>query len=204
MLLNPYTPEGRVLTATISDTRILQETFGVVGVDIIDLHNRYRTWTVHALYAPMRGRAIGGIRAKLVDQKGFVTFCNQRDLEVLLDIASPGAYCQWLDSEYAEPDSREWLGFCTDEDDLIDDLFDRELEARSLQPAGTELAAGMGFTRRVHDGLHNDFEEEMTLLWDMCRETGMYPDPRYSTVSSRWSSIVRTRHADRRQLWVRS
>lgn len=205
MIVNPHTQEGRSLIRPLGDTNLLEDTFGLVGTKITDLHNRFREWTVLSLYAPTLGRAVGGIRAKLVDQKGFVTFCNQRDLEVLLELASPGGWCQWLGCDYVEPSSDEWLGFCADEDDLIDDLFDRELEARALYcPNGEPLPNVLNFVRRIHDGLHNDFEEEMLLISDMCRETGVSPDFRFETVINRWRSVERTPQINRAKLWLRT
>lgn len=204
MIVNPYTQEGRSLIRPLGDTNLLEDTFGLIGTRVIDLHNRFREWTVHALYSPARGRTLGGIRAKLVDQKGFVTFCNQRDLEVLLELASPGAWCQWLGSDYVEPFSDDWLGFCADDDDLVDDLYDRELEARSAYcPNNEPLPDGLNFQRRVHNGLHNDFVEEMLLIWDMCQESGLRPDLRFETVINRWRSVERTPQIDRAKLWLR-
>lgn len=204
MIVNPYTQEGKQLTQPLGDTHLLQESFGIIGSRITDTHNRYREWTVHSLYSPALGRALGGIRAKLVDQKGFVTFCNQRDLEVLLDIASPGAWCPWLGDDYVEPLSAEWLGLCADEDDLTDDLYDREVEARTAYcQDGSPLPDGLNFQRRVHNGKHNDFVEEMLLLWDACPETGMCPDSRFETVISRWQSVERTPQLERAKLWLR-
>lgn len=203
MLVNPYTADGKKLLATYEGTHIIQESLGVVGATCIDPDNRYRSWTIIALYSPVRGRSISGIRAKLVDSKGFVTFCNQRDLEVLLDVASPGAYCPWLGQEYVEPLAEGWYGLCADDDDLIDDLYDRELEARALGPDGAMLPSGMNFQRRVHDGNRNDFEEEMTLLWDACPETGAGPDTRFETIIRRWKSVERTPTILRGTLWSR-
>ncbi len=203
MLLNPYTAEGRELLVTIADSNVLQETLGVVGATISDPQNRFREWTVHSLYAPIRGRAVGGIRAKLYDQKGFITFCNQRDLEVLLDVVSPGAYCPWLDEEYVEPGDANWLGLCADEDDLIDDLFDREREARDAYGCWEAPLPDISYVRRVHGGFHDDFEETIVLLWDIARETQVGPDTRFETVINRWRSVERTAPIHREKLWHR-
>lgn len=202
MLINPYTKEGREALAPIPGTRIIANTLGVVGAVVIEPQNAARIWTVQSLYTPMSGRALGGLRAKLMDQKGFVSFCNQRDLEVLLDVASPGGYCQWLDQEYVEPLGPEWFGLCVDEDDLFDDLYDRELEARSLYADGQMLPNGLNFTRRVHAGARNDYEELMVLLWDMDATTGG-PDPRLETVAQRWTSVEKTPGLERAKLWLR-
>lgn len=204
MIVNPYTQEGRSLIRPLGDTNLLEHTFGLVGKCITDLHNRYREWTVHALYAPVSGRSVGGIRAKLVDQKGFITFCNQRDLEVLLDLASPGAWCQWLGSDYAEPFTNEWIGLCADENDLIDDLYDREVEARALYcPRNEPLPDSLNFNRRVHNGLHDDFEEEVLFLGDTYYETSAQIDSSFETVINRWRSVERTPQIDRAKLWLR-
>ncbi len=203
MIVNPYSPEGQVLLATIPGTYIIEDSLGIVGATVREPTNVVREWTIRALYAPIKGRLLGGFRAKLEDQKGFITFCNQRDLEVLLDVASPGGYCVWLDSEYPEPGSHDWYGFCVDEQDLNDDLYDRELEARAQFPRDVVLQSGLSFDRRVHDGVNNDFIETMTLLWDINPETWVGPDPRRATVDQRWSSVERTPSRERAKLWLR-
>ena len=126
----------------------------------------------------------------------------QRDLEVLLDLASPGAYCPWLDAEYEEPGSAGWIGLCVDDQDLLDDLYDRELEARTLYGSAEPLPDGLSFERRIHDGIGNDYVETMMLLWDYDNETGMSPDTRLITVTKRWTSIERTPPARRGRLWM--
>lgn len=202
MLVNPYAPESRELLAPIPGTNIINETLGVVGTVVRDPKNLVRAWTIQALYTPVRGRRLGGIRAKLQDQKGFITFCNQRDLEVLLDIASPGGYCVWLDTEYVAHTDSEWFGLCVDEVDLLDDLYDRELEARSTYPDNYVLT-GISFERRVHNGPRNDYIELMHMLWDLDTETGIGPDTRFETLERRWTSVERTSPAERAKLWLR-
>lgn len=193
MILNPYTQDGRRFLATQGDSNLLIETFGIKDARFLDTVTQGRIWTVCGVYAPIRGRRIGGIRAKLFDQKGFIAFCNQRDLEVLLDIVSPGAYCEWLDEEYVEPSAQEWIGPCADSDDLIDDLYDRELEARASQTQpGEMLPEGLYFPRSVHGGRNDDYVEDMILLWDFDRETMMGPDLRFETIVNRWRSTGRT------------
>ena len=203
MIVNPYGVNSREVLAPIPGTRIIEDTLGLVGVTLRDPANVVRLWTIQALYIPLRGRALGGIRAKVVDQKEFVSFCNQRDLEVLLDVASPGAYCPWLDQEYVEPGEPGWVGLCVDEQDMLDDLYDRELEARSMAPAGAVLPSGLNFERRVHNGTENDYIETMMLLWDFDPQTGTGPDTRLETVDQRWSSVERTPGSERARLWLR-
>lgn len=204
MIVNPYTPEGQALLAPIPGTHIIEDSLGIVGTTLREPTNIIREWTIRALYTPVRGRSLGGFRAKLEDQKGFITFCNQRDLEVLLDEASPGGYCAWLDAEYEEPGGPDWYGLCVDELDLLDDLYDRELEARAQLPRpDMALAPGLSFERRIHNGVHNDFIEAMMLRFDLDLETGMGPDPRMATIEQRWVSIERTPPHERKKLWLK-
>lgn len=149
-----------------------------------------RSWSIQSFLLPSRRRAIGGIRAKLQDQKGFITFCNQRDLEVLLGLGTPGAMCFWLDKEYEEPGSKEWVGFYADAEDLRDDLYERELLTRCDYPTVPE---GMSLNRLVHIEEGVDVEETYVLLGDWDRDLGLTPDPRYETVQNRWTRVERIR-----------
>lgn len=188
MLLNPYTTHVQ----TLPGTRILTETLGLIGAVIPDLYESSRRWTIISLYAPIAGRALSGIRAKLEDQKGFVTFCNQRDLEVLIGLAKPGDYCLWAREEYPEPRSRDFYGLCVDSEDLEDDLYDREILIRAELPG--VLPNGIELTRRIHiDGPNVDVEEFDLFLDDCDPITGLGPDLRLDTVMSRWKRVERTR-----------
>lgn len=183
MLINPYEQPERV--AALAGTRLLQDDLGLTGVRTCDPKEPLREWMVQSVYAPVPGRALGGIRVKMVDTKGFVTFSNQRDLEVLLGIARPGSWCRWAGHEYVGPDHREWFGLCADEDDLLDDLQERELYMRGEVPGGI-LMPPIEFTRRVHLDARNDWEEIFFLKGDYDPNTGMYPDPRFETIEFRW------------------
>jgi hypothetical protein len=149
-----------------------------------------RSWTIQSFLLPSRKRALGGLRAKLQDQKGFITFCNQRDLEVLLGLGNPYEVCFWLGKKYAEPGDNNWVGFFSDEEDLRDDLYERELLIRSDYPLMPE---GMSITRLIHIEDGADVEETHMFLGDWDRETGLSPDPRYETVHSRWVRVERIR-----------
>ncbi len=184
--------------ATVPGTRLLEATHNVVGARIVDPDNALRVWEVQGLYLPIDGRALGGVRAKLFDQKGFVTFCNQRDLEVLLGIGRVGEPVDWRDDEYVGPEDPEWFGFCCDDDDLMDDLYDRELFARQQLPNGLLLPGGE-MDRRVHLSRSNDCEELLIVVQDIDPETGLFPDTRFETVERRWSRAER-----RRVRWERS
>lgn len=182
MLLNPY----KTLLEVLPGSRMLRDAFnlGVVGATINDPIRTERVWTVMNIYAPIAGRHLGGIRARLVDQKDFVTFCNQRDLELLLGLARPGQYCAWLDKDYPEFSSPEFFGPCADEEDLDDDLLEREWIVRGMQSG--VLPYGMELTRLVHFGGSLDFEEMNLMLGDYDRDTGWGPDTRLETVRTRW------------------
>lgn len=202
MLVNPYLPENKERLAPIPGTRILRETLGLLGRVLRDPFDPLRVWAVQGVYAPVWGRALGGLRIKVMDQKQFITFINQRDLEVLLDLASPGRYCQWLDKDYVGYDDPEWCGFCADDDDLIDDLYDRELMLRAQLPDGSMLPTGLQLTRRVYLGLDNDMEELLMLVRDADRY-GNAPDTQFETVVERWVTVERTPQHLRSNLWHR-
>lgn len=184
MLINP----NRVQLETIPGTRILVESFGLVGFQHIDPREPRRSWILQCLYAPIRRRRLSGIRAKFMDGKNFITFCNQRDLEVLLGIASPGTRCHWADMDYAEIGESEWFGLCVDDEDLEDDLLERELRLRETHPG--ILPTNMQIERRIHND-RTDVQELHLLLGDMDRATGFGPDPRLETIGKRWVRIER-------------
>lgn len=191
MLFNPY----RDGITVIPGSRILSEGLGLIGAQFPDPKNPQRTWWVVNLFAPLKGRKLGGIRAKLVDQKGFVTFCNQRDLELLLGTACPGNLCPWTGEEYPEIDSPQFFGLCADPEDLEDDLFDRELQLRALMASSEEypdiIPYGYQFTRRVHLSSGQDVEELDMMLYDCDPETGWGPDSRFDTLMTRWTQVGR-------------
>ena len=188
MLINAYKNPPRC----IPGTRMLEDTLGTMGVRIPDPQTENRTWEVQSMYLPIEGRMLGGVRAKLVDQKNFVTFCNQRDLEVMLGLGIPGRYCVWAGAEYVGPDHAEWFGFCADDDDLLDDLFDREMFLRGEYPGGV-LPPGLCIERGVHTGETHDFEDVFILRGDVDFDTGMYPDLRMETLERRWARSERRR-----------
>lgn len=181
MLINPY----RDRPAAIPGTRLLEATLGIVGVRVPDPDDTRRVWEVQGLYLPLPGRALGGVRAKFVDQRGFVTFCNQRDLEVMLGLGTPGRYCVWAEVEYVSPEDEEWHGFCCDDEDLYDDLFEREMFLRAQIPGGV-IPTTCDINRLVHLSKNNDCEELFVMLGDYDPETGMFPDPRFETLERRW------------------
>lgn len=186
MIVNPFQHQAALVT--YAGTRLLQNDFGLMGRKIRDPYETHRIWEVHSLYAPTGHRAVDGIRAKLTDQKNFVTFINQMDLEVLLGIGVPGKQCRWSGRKYAGPRDSDFNGMFVDDDDLADDLYDRELLIRGTCESDI-LPLGLEFTRRVHRDENIDVEELWMLLWDGDTETGISPDIRFDTVERRWSRI---------------
>jgi hypothetical protein len=186
-LINP----NKVRLTTIPGTRILEEDFGLPGFQCLDPLLPGRVWTLQYLCAPVLRRRIGGVRAKFTDNKGFVTFCNQRDLEVLIGLAAPGSKCHWADTDYADVGEPDWFGFCVDEEDLDDDLLDRELRLREHYPG--ILPEGLQAIRRIHDGGSSDREELYMMLADVDVYTGYGPDPRLETIHNRWVRVERTK-----------
>jgi hypothetical protein len=123
-----------------------------------------------------------------MDTKGFVSFCNQRDLEVLLGIARPGSVCLWADMDYEEVDEPGWYGLCVDDEDLEDDLLERELRLREVYPG--ILPNNLQIERRIHNA-GTDLQELHLLISDIDPATGFGPDPRLETVSKRWVRVER-------------
>lgn len=188
MILNPYSEKPLVYPGT----RLLQSDYGLQGVQLLDMDNPRRIWTVVGLFEPVRGRVLGGIRAKVEDQKGYLSFCNQRDLEVMLGLARGGDRCPWSGGFYVDDTDSEWAGFCCDDDDLLDDLFERELLKRAESQMGI-LSPPLDIERRVHIHHGYDVEERYVFLSDVDPETGFYPDTRFEVIERRWRRSERNR-----------
>lgn len=188
MLLNPSrTPS---LLRAIPGTRVLVESFGLIGATFSDPVDGARRWTITSVFAPLPGRAIGGLRVRVQDQKLFSSFCNQRDLELMLGLAEPGMTCPWLQERYPEIDSPDFFGPCMDEEDIRDDLFEHE---RRFRQEHEVLPYGAQFTRYMHLDDAVDVEELDMMLYDCDPGTGMGPDPRFETLDSRWTRVERNR-----------
>ena len=189
MLLNVYETRPEV----VPGTRRLEADFGIQGQRLRDLYNDERYWEVGESYLPFYGRALGGIRTKLTDQKGFVTFCNQRDFEVLLGMARPGDWCRWAGEEYVAPGHTKWMGLCCDEADIEDVLFGTEMTLRQYSPYNGWLVPPMDVEFRVHVETGYDVEETHVLIIDHDPETGLGPDTQFETLYRRWARSERRR-----------
>ena len=188
MIVNPY--KDRDQLTCHPGTRVLQQDFGLAQWQLPDLYRPGRIWTITRVLAPIKERHLGGIRVKLVDQKGFVTFCNQRDLEVLLGLAVPGSSCRWGYGDYKEPNTRDWIGFAADFEDLRDDLQEVELSLRQQYPYFT-LPDSLQIVRLLHLSERSDHRELDMVLSDVNRTTGETPDVQFSTIMERWTRIER-------------
>jgi len=191
MIVHPFLARERL---QVCGGRLLVETFNLVGIVLGDVIEPQREWTIDGLYSPIWGRALGGIRARVRDQKGFVSFINQRDLEFLLGIGTAGKWCSWLGEDYVDPTDRRWVGFCTDEEDLKDDLYARELDVRFHQEELTGspvLPEGLEIDRLLGINGGTDVKELLTLRLDYDPLTGEYPDRRFTAVDTRWARIER-------------
>jgi hypothetical protein len=167
----------------------------IIGAKFVDPLEAQRVWQVDGVYMPIHGRAIGGFRTKVRDQKDFVSFCNQRDLEVLLGVALPGEFCPWLDEDYVRHTDDGWVGLVCDDEDLRDDLYEREWFLRGYrnEPFGILSNWNEELQRRVHLGRHNDVEDLFVLLGDIAPDTGVSPDTRQETIEHRWMRSERRR-----------
>lgn len=152
-----------------------------------------RHWVIDGVYAPVPGRALGGIRARVSDQKSFLSFVNQQDLELLLGLAESGRYCPWTGKPYpyVNDEGSGWVGLLVDDDDLSDDLFEKEMVLR--EQYGWRVLPQIDIYRRVHRMNRRDVERRDLLLWDADPQTGLGPDPRFESIGSRWSKVEEER-----------
>lgn len=182
MLLNPNTAQLRPLPGT----RILEQPLGIEGTTLYDPKEPWRAWTLYCFFAPIATMALNGVRARLVDAQGFSTFCNQRDLEVLLGHGYPNQRCKWLGTRYVDPSDPDWYGLCMDEQDLLDDLHYRELQLRNGSPDPLQQQE---LVRYVHYDESLDKEERLLLTSDTHYVTGVSPDADFNTLERRWVSV---------------
>lgn len=188
-------PDDPILASVYPGTRLLTDTLGIIGQSFWDPNNEFREWTVHSLFSPIPGRSLQGVRARLEDNKGFVSFCNQRDLEVLLGYGRIDSTCPWTGRPYPAPNDPEWYGLCMDSEDLKDDLLQREMALRVHDACGA-LPPGAEITRRLHLMEDDDLEELVVLIND--------DDFGIAGLTHRWARVERRPGPlDRRTFWER-
>lgn len=187
MIVNPFTEKGRL--TTFRGTRILRDDFNLLDRTVKDVRRPYREWTIVGVYAPLTCRAVEGIRVKVVDESGVITFVEQMDLEVLMGLAHKGDMCAWSGKRYLGPGDNAFAGLVCDEDDLLDDLMDTENVIRMSTPVIPDRAT---IHRKLHLEFGHEVEETWMMLGDSDGETGMSPDLRMETLERRWKRISRT------------
>lgn len=157
MLFNP----SRDRLSTFGKTRLVTTDLGLIGHKL-RCPRVNRIFTITQLFAPVQRTSIGGLRARVVDVKGFSSFINQRDLEVLLGVGSPDLECAWLGKNYVDSSSSDWGGFALSPPyESEDDMLIREME---WIDAGNAFAYGASLQRRVHQEEGKDVEEEWLFL----------------------------------------
>ena len=190
MIINPFQHKERL--KPIPGTRILPEDFGLLRTLLEDTVNPARLWRVVGVYSPLSARSAAGLRVKVIDEQGFITFVEQMQLEVLLGEGRPGELCPWSGKRYQPSDHHMFDGFVMDDDDLLDDLLDREHILRASCVNGV-IPNTANITRKVHLGDGEEFEDTLIMLYDGDQETGLHPDYRQDTLMNRWSRSERNR-----------
>jgi len=189
MIVHPT--RDRHLMGIIPGSRILKETFNLIGHEIVDRQTPGGKWLISGVYAPIAGRKPQGIRVKVTNpMTQAVTFVEQLYLEVALSIAEPGSYCLWSQSAYPAPGSSSFHALVCDDDDLEDDLYDRELIYRDLPDP---LPEGSTIERTYQSEPGAVFHEILTLVNGPANRG---PNSLgIQNIDARWKRVERSRRA---------
>jgi len=187
VIVNPFAEKGRL--ATFKGTRMLRDDFNLIDRTVTDVRQPYREWTIVGVYSPLTCRAVEGIRVKVVDESGVLTFIEQMDLEVLMGLANKGDLCSWSGKRYLGPGDNAFAGLVCDEDDLLDDLMDTENVIRISTPVIPDRTT---IHRKLRLEFGHEVEETWMMLGDLDVERGTSPDTRMETLERRWRRISRT------------
>lgn len=152
MILDPTLEQH--LLETYPGTRLLKTNFSLAGVKVKDPKEN-RVWRIEACYAPLAIRRVRGVRFKVRDDRGFISFIEQLELELLLGVRKAGDYCTWAKCFY--PEVENMYGMCLDAFDLQDDLFDEE--RLTLATNEEYVYTGGCIERRIHHEEYNDTYE---------------------------------------------
>lgn len=194
-----YIADSSTLLTPLTPTRRLREDLDVVGQEFTDPTNSRRCWTVDGLYAPIQARALGGVRLRVKDQKGFVSYINQRDAEVLLNYASAGELCGWLGSQrYLSPSDINFWGLCIDPFDMEDEIVSIEAMIRYDKfraRASPIIPTGYRISVPLHLGKGEDVLRMLSFTGDMDPGTMLSPDLSLERAARRWQ-ILDTRKVD--------
>lgn len=209
MIIHPYRQKD-LMEVDVASHRLLGFRSAAIsnplGSSFYDREKAGRVWTVIDLYAPLYSRQCPGIRALVSDQKNFLSFIEQRDLEVLLGIGTPGEPCPWLyGTNYPGPDDADWFGLNIDDDEIEELLFANETMYRQdplYAPNGLLNSMALAWhdgpfvpdvTFRLH-GDGRDWESIYTFNKDSVRDDGtnqgsFLPNHSLSNIFERWSRI---------------
>ena len=115
----------------VPGTRLVLNPYGHIGKRFPDPENSCRVWAVFNEFLPNEDSPL--IRLRAVDQKGFVTFINEMDCDLLRGTARPRQLHARTELQYPEIGCHRdgWRGMYVTERDLEDDLHIRELELRA-------------------------------------------------------------------------
>ena len=192
-------PELAVSRLRVSDSSmILFLKHDCIGKSVRDPDNKSRLWTVRDAFAPEEDVAAGnslGVRFRCIDARGFVTFINQRDLEVLLGYGKPGERIPWSDNRYYVSVFSEahWVGFQVQKWDSLNDLHLRETAIRIDRGYGNApIPMGATITRLIHMRDGQDLEVKFTCVGNADRHSGYGPDTQFGSVEYRWNCVEKT------------
>ena len=175
---------------TIGNSRILRDDFGLIGHAVHDQRVDGGKWFIHGVYAPLGSHRPSGIRVKVVHPpSSTVTFIGQIYLEVALGLATPGSLCPWAGIPYPRPGTPTFYALVCDDDDLEDDLYDRELVLRS--DATEILREGTTITRRYQHEPGSIYRETLILVRDR-GGSGEVPANQLDGVGTRWQRVERS------------
>lgn len=192
MIINPCMDERA--TNVIVGSRMLADPLGLIGVTVMDPPYPRHTWMVTAVFAPIEGRRLGGIRVRVRDTRRDVAgFINQRDLEVMLGLADPGHGCLWMGRSeyYADPSTPAWMGVCMDVSDMQDDMHLREWTIRNdlHRTEGSDIMpVGLETRRRLWLGAGDVRDQVIYVYQDRLDEYGE-PNRDWDRVEERWRHV---------------
>lgn len=183
---------SRISELKIGESNLLMILSPYIGAKIEDTSNPHRYWTVTNIFAPNERLAIRGVRLRLRDQTGVTTFLNQRDAEVLLDIAEPGWRVPWQNNLiYPRISDSSFVGFAMDVTDLADDLHILEANLRKSVHAttGRTYLSDGRIERKVYTGSKNNSREVFEFVSDT-NSNGLMPDLSLTSIGSRWRRVT--------------